>query len=101
MNIRTRTLAFVAKLPRRRGLAAAFALIGAGLYLLHSWASAHGQASVLDEGLYLYKGYLFASGRYWPFADNGPWTNHMPLSFFIPGWIQLAQSLSMSGQKIA
>jgi hypothetical protein len=89
MNTQNRTLEFIAKLPRRRGFAEAFALIGAGLYLLHSWASAHGQASVLDEGLYLYKGYLFASGRYWPFQDYGPLTNHMPLSFLIPGWIQL------------
>ena len=43
---------------------------------------------MLDEGLYLYKGFLYASGRYWPFQDFGPWTNHMPLAFLIPGWIQ-------------
>jgi hypothetical protein len=48
-----------------------------------------GQASVLDEGLYLYKGLLFTTGRYWPFQDFGTWTNHMPLAFLIPGWVQL------------
>jgi hypothetical protein len=44
---------------------------------------------VLDEGLYLYKGLLFARGVYWPFQDFGLLTNHMPLSFIIPGWVQL------------
>lgn len=44
---------------------------------------------MMDEGLYLYKGYLFASGQYWPFQDYGPWTNHMPLSFLIPGFVQV------------
>jgi hypothetical protein len=73
----------------QKALAVVVALLGGFAYLLHSWISAHGQLSVLDEGLYLYKGFLFASGRYVPFADNGPWTNHMPLSFLIPGWIQL------------
>jgi hypothetical protein len=34
------------------------------------------------------KGYLFASGEYWPFQDYGFWTNHMPFSFLIPGWVQ-------------
>ncbi len=65
------------------------ALVAAGAYGLQAWGHAHGQASVLDEGLYLYKGWLYASGRYWPFQDYGPWTNHMPLSFLIPGWVQL------------
>ena len=48
----------------------------------------HSLASVLDEGLYLFKGLLFAAGRYTPFQDYGPWTNHMPLSFLIPGYVQ-------------
>ena len=53
------------------------------------WQSAHNQSSVLDEGLYLYKGWLFASGKYTPFQDYGLWTNQMPLAFLIPGWIEL------------
>jgi hypothetical protein len=62
----------------------------AGLaYALLEYGHIHGQVSVLDEGLYLYKGLLFARGIYRPFQDFGPLTNHMPLSFLIPGWVQL------------
>lgn len=64
------------------------ALFGGLVFLLASVVSAHGQRAVIDEGLYLYKGYLFASGRYIPFEDYGLWTNHMPLSFLIPGYVQ-------------
>jgi hypothetical protein len=64
------------------------ASIGAVVYLVQAWIYAHNQASVLDEGLYLFKGLLFARGQYIPFQDYGPWTNHMPLSFLIPGYIQ-------------
>lgn len=49
---------------------------------------AHSQDSVLDEGLYLLKGYLFATGKYEPYQPYGPWTNKMPLSFLIPGYVQ-------------
>lgn len=59
------------------------------LYLLQALYYAHTSNSVLDEGAYLYKGYLFLSGRYWPYQTYGPWTNHMPLSFLIPGVIQV------------
>jgi hypothetical protein len=44
--------------------------------------------SILDEGLYLLKGYYFAIGKYAPFQDYGVLTNHMPLSFVIPGLFQ-------------
>ncbi len=66
------------------------ALLGALAYFVRSGTFIQSLTSVLDEGLYLYKGYLFTSGRYFPFQDFGPWTNHMPLSFLIPGWVQLA-----------
>jgi hypothetical protein len=69
-------------------LAEAMATLGVVLYILQSWSFAHSQISVLDEGLYQYKGYLFVSGRYWPFQEYGPLTNHMPLSFLIPGAVQ-------------
>jgi hypothetical protein len=49
---------------------------------------AHFQVPVLDEGLYLYKGLLYVSGRYQPFMDYGPLTYQMPLAFLIPGTIQ-------------
>jgi hypothetical protein len=65
------------------------ALLGGLVYALQAILYAQTQASVLDEGLYLYKGWLFATGRYTPFQEFGPWTNHMPLSFLIPGWVQL------------
>jgi len=65
------------------------ALFGGGVYLWQAWIYAHTQVSVLDEGLYLLKGYLFATGRYTPFQDYGPWTNHMPFSFLVPGYFQV------------
>ena len=43
----------------------------------------------LDESLFLYKGYLFASGVYKPFEPYGLWTNKNPFSFLIPGWFEL------------
>ena len=70
-------------------LADILALIGGSAYFIQSWIYAHTQESILDEGAYLLKGYLFATGKYRPFQDYGPLTNHMPLSFLIPGWIQV------------
>jgi hypothetical protein len=70
-------------------LADILAAIGGIIYFAQSWTFAHTQVSILDEGAYLLKGYLFATGKYWPFQDYGPWTNHMPLSFLIPGWVQV------------
>jgi hypothetical protein len=49
---------------------------------------AYHQVPVIDEGLYLYKGLLFVSGRYQPFQDYGPLTYQMPLAFLIPGAVQ-------------
>ncbi|MEX1071770.1 MAG: hypothetical protein WEC37_04005 [Anaerolineales bacterium] len=43
--------------------------------------------SMLDEGLYLLKGWYFATGQYTPFEDYGVLTNHMPLAFLIPGYV--------------
>lgn len=69
-------------------LPGALAFLGAIAYFLQSRFYAHTQLSVLDEGAYLLKGYWFATGRYLPFQDYGPLTNHMPLAFLIPGYIQ-------------
>lgn len=66
----------------------ALTLLGILAYSLLSFGQIFAQASVLDEGLYLYKGLLFARGDYIPYQDYGPLTNHMPLSFLIPGWVQ-------------
>lgn len=64
--------------------------MGIGLHAFFAWGHMYGQRSVIDEGLYLFKGWLFATGRFLPFQDFGPYTNHMPLSFLIPGWVQVA-----------
>lgn len=69
-------------------IAEGMALLAGVVYLIQAWIYAHTQASILDEGAYLYKGYLFATGQYVPFQEYGPWGNHMPLSFLIPGYIQ-------------
>ncbi len=64
------------------------AIIGVIVYLVAAFRDAHNKLSFLDEGLYLFKGWLFATGQYTPFQDFGVWTNHMPLAFLIPGQIQ-------------
>ncbi|OGO64766.1 MAG: hypothetical protein A2Z45_00895 [Chloroflexi bacterium RBG_19FT_COMBO_55_16] len=70
-------------------VAEGLALLGGFVYLYQSWLYAHTQTSVLDEGSYLVKGFLFATGKYWPYQDYGPWSNHMPLAFLIPGFAQV------------
>jgi hypothetical protein len=62
--------------------------IGAGLFAYQAILYAHTQYSLLDEGSYLVKGFLFVSGQYRPYELYGVWTNHMPFSFLIPGWVQ-------------
>ncbi len=65
------------------------ALLGSMIYATQLWLYTHTVYSRLDESAYLYKGYLFATGVYRPFQDFGPWTNKAPLSFLIPGYIQV------------
>jgi hypothetical protein len=69
-------------------LSSAFTLLAALACFLQLRYYARTQASVLDEGLYLVKGWLFAAGRYVPYQPYGPWMNQMPLSYIIPGWVQ-------------
>jgi len=78
----------LARIASIRWLAYLAALLGAAVCAWQLWVFAHTQVSVLDEGAYLLKGYLFASSQYQPFQAYGPWTNHMPLAFLIPGAIQ-------------
>jgi len=66
----------------------AVALIGLVAYLTQSIIFAHTTISNLDEGAYLLKGILFATGEYHPF-DPGISTNKAPLAFLIPGYVQL------------
>jgi hypothetical protein len=69
-------------------LPAVLAIAGFFAYILRAVEIARTKTSFLDEGLYLYKGYLFATGQQIPFADYGVWTNHAILSFLIPGYVQ-------------
>jgi hypothetical protein len=64
------------------------ALLGLILYLIQAIVYAHILLPNLDEGSYLYKGYLLATGVYKPFQPYGFWINKMYLSFFIWGWVQ-------------
>lgn len=75
--------------PRRgQRLVRWLALAGAVVYLLQGLHYMVSLRSILDEGLYLVKGYLFATGVYQPFQDYGVLTNHMPLAFVVPGLVQ-------------
>ena len=65
-----------------------FALLGGLLYLAQSWYYLYAQHLVIDEALYLYKGYLYATGVYHPFQDFGPWTQKAPLAYLIPGYVE-------------
>ena len=70
-------------------LAEGFSIAFVIFYIFELWRFTHIQYSVLDEGLYLYNGWLFAAGKYIPFQPYGPCTNQMPLAYLIPGWIEL------------
>jgi hypothetical protein len=78
----------VRKLGSLPWLPAFLTLAGFTVYILQAIDIARTKTSFLDEGLYVYKGWLFATGQYAPFQDYGPWTNHAILSFLIPGYIQ-------------
>jgi hypothetical protein len=77
---------------QRRNLPAwtadAVALIGLAFFFVQAMSFAHTTVSNLDEGGYLLKGLLFANGDYHPFQP-GISTNKAPLSFLIPGYVQL------------
>jgi len=80
---------YLNKLRNTPWLAEGIAILGCIVYVVLSFHFAHSQDSVLDEGAYLYKGWLFTTGKYTPFQEYGVWTNKMPLSFLIPGYVQL------------
>jgi hypothetical protein len=82
------TSAWVKKINSIPWLPAFFTIAGFMGYILRALEIARTKTSFLDEGLYLYKGYLFVNGSQTPFADYGLWTNHAILSFLIPGYVQ-------------
>ena len=79
---------FIRKIYSQSWLPAVLTVAGFIAYILQAIETARTKTSFLDEGLYVYKGWLFATGRYAPFQEYGPWTNHATLSFLIPGYIQ-------------
>ena len=79
----------IAKISAFPWLAEGLAGLALILYFVQSVGFAHAQWSVLDEGNYIYKGWLFATGQYIQYQAYGPLTNHMPFSYLIFGWMQL------------
>ena len=61
------------------------AVLGGLVFVYQLWVNAHAQYSHVDEAAYAIKGLWFATGKFTPYQEYGPWTNHMPLSFLIPG----------------
>jgi len=61
--------------------------LGGILFAAQTWRYIHTQVSILDEGNYLVKGLMFVRGQLSLYQDYGPWSNHMPLSFLIPGYV--------------
>ena len=68
-------------------IADAISFLAVLIFLVQIWIYASNRKSSLDEGAYLYKGFLFVSGQYRIYQEYGPWSNHMPFSFLIPGII--------------
>ena len=82
-------------------IAPVIAVLGLIAYLVQAVIFAHTTVPNLDEGAYLLKGILFASGKYHPF-DPGIWTNKAPLAFLIPGYVQLVFGAGLrSGRYLA
>ncbi len=95
-------MSFLRNIFKNTRLADRLACAGLIFWVVALWQVADRQASVLDEGLYLYKGWLLVSGRYFPFQDYGLWMNQMPLAFLIPGWGQVLLGAGLlSGRTLA
>lgn len=84
----------------RPQLADFLACLAGVAYAAQLWYFAQVQLSVLDEGLYLYKGLLLASGQYVPFADEGLWMTQMPLAYLLPGWGQLLLGAGLRSARL-
>ena len=69
-------------------LAPMLTALGFLLYAIQAWAYALFQTSFVDEGGFLYIGYLYARGILRPFQDYGPPRWYPPLAYLIPGQIE-------------
>jgi hypothetical protein len=73
---------------RYKWLAQILAGLGGIVYYLQLVYFLRTQASGLDEGMYLYEGYLFSVGHYIPYQDFGIRMYQLPMAYLIPGYIQ-------------
>lgn len=78
----------LSEIGARFPLAEGLSIIGGIWFAIQLWTYGHLQNSILDEGAYLYKGYLYATGQFRLYEDYGLWSNKMPLSFLVPGIVQ-------------
>lgn len=68
----------------------AAALLGLLVYINRVWGFANTLASrIFDETHYMVIGHMLASGRYQAYQFYGPFLDHLPISFLIPGYAQL------------
>ncbi|MGD0878369.1 MAG: glycosyltransferase family 39 protein [Anaerolineales bacterium] len=58
------------------------------LYFIQAWVYTYILTSFVDEGGYLYIGYLYVRGILRPFQDYGPPRWYPPLAYLIPGQIE-------------
>lgn len=65
------------------------AVLGILLYAARAFYLSHHLTLNIDEGVYLTKGWLFARGDYVPYQDYGPWTQKMPVSYYLFGLAEL------------
>ncbi len=66
----------------------ALTVLGFSLYIIQAWAYSYILTSFVDEGGYLYIGYLYVRGILRPFQDFGPPRWYPPLAYLIPGQIE-------------
>ena len=76
------------KLRDNPWLAPALTALGFLIYFLQAWVYTYILTSFVDEGGYLYIGYLYVRGILRPFQDFGPPRLYPPLAYLIPGQIE-------------
>ena len=81
---------FIDRIYHNRVLYWVILLIVVTAFLVQAVIYAHQIPSRVDEGSFLIKGYYYVKGIFQPFQDYGPWTNNMPLAYYIPGLAQAA-----------
>jgi branched-subunit amino acid ABC-type transport system permease component len=80
---------FIDRIRKNRVIYILILAIAVAGFLAQAFIYAHQMPSKVDEGSFLIKGYDYVKGIYTPFQDYGPWTNNMPLAYYIPGVAQV------------